>query len=401
MRVVAAVCLMTLVACKARESSSQWKSLTGEGGAYELKTTDASVLKAIDAQEKRRPVVIYYAVNQNEPYMQLFVDLELLQLRRACTAPEPTDFIAIVNSHIADAPEAFYMVCHHGVLELKKGPSFRSAAAAHPGLLNYRTPLAFMLISGEIYMNEFPPDQYIYFFHFKSHGSEHLTLAGLHDDALKAKTETQITRLKAKGLLKEGQESLLPPGTEGLVSADLGRNTELHLNSSAAELALARGLLGDHNDALGDSNSVLGDSHEALGDSNPFLGDANSFLGDTNSALGIGPVAIGVNALFAQHAEGLKADQFLTSVQWFIGSKWNVGFMMIEACSTKMDGQRFIDFSRTHAPIDAYYSAVGSLWYHNLNWAKLTAGGVTAAELQKRLIDATKTIPNLVRKAGS
>ena len=211
-------------------------------------------LKGVDLNEKKKPLVIYYAVNQSaEPMMAVHVTRDLQRLRKICA--KGIDSVAYVNSHFAEAQtkdnRKFYIMCKDKNLSIrdlggateqirsvieraskgqepgnspialkytkesqKYAPEFNKVPYAHP---------AVMKILLEHAIGIFPSDQYAYFLHVKSHGAQAtggdlenaLVMTGLTDEALRMKRwgnpsdnkkEGQVHKFVGKGAFKSQAE---------------------------------------------------------------------------------------------------------------------------------------------------------------------------------------------------
>ncbi len=203
----------------------------------------------------KKPALMYYLADTDEPFMQYTVQHELDDLRRACelTASIPgaqANFTVFLNSYFVQRQigKAEFIACVNGVyrdrqefpaeiqriLEGKRrllaqpeinweeiaGPLFdpdkmryitrfannvpeiRDAFFQHP----YAHP-DFFAVLFEFTRALFPVENFVHFIHLKSHGSDRLLLTGLTVNGLKAKSDCQHRILKDKPALFQAMAS--------------------------------------------------------------------------------------------------------------------------------------------------------------------------------------------------
>jgi hypothetical protein len=451
-RIDAAWCAVILsgvlaAACGSHPSTSRLAG-TGQGSDdFVLGTVEPTVQYRIRADDdaERRPLVVYYAVNQSEePFMQLFVDRELQDLRRTCTPDAKSDWVAIVNSHVVHWQARKYLMCRDGQLQFA---DYGDVAAALPAIARHpvdrpesyasdeaRVPLVdsdlMLSIANGLRATFSPADKYVWFFHLKAHGSNDLIATGLDATRLEAKRKPQIERLAALGAWHDGQTTLLPPGTEGLLPEDLEAHPELGLADATYELRSARTTIAAtinddvvamlRTEATTPTPAPASNTLTSDGDHGGTLGSTPDRMldaGGDRGSLGIEAGMLGAGAgLNAGNYWGLTPHDFTQTIgrilqrnpndrsrSRFFGSAAPMGFIMIESCSTnfKFDLAQQIrgDAAKLFQDVGAYYAAQGSLWYANLTWGRLIddAGG-SISGLQSGLINLTGTITNALPK---
>jgi hypothetical protein len=239
---------------KSNSQNEMSEAIGGAKGFMSSKSDYYADLKGVDTNEKRKPLVIYYAVNQSaEPMMAVHVTRDLQRLRKICA--KGIDSVAFVNSHFAEAQtkdnRKFYIMCRNKNLSIrdlggataqinsvigrasqgqepegspialkytadsrKYASEFKKVPYAHPEV---------MKILLEHAISVFPSDQYAYFLHIKSHGAQAtggdlenaLVMTGLTDEALLMKRwgnpsdnkkEGQIHNFIGKGVFKSQAE---------------------------------------------------------------------------------------------------------------------------------------------------------------------------------------------------
>lgn len=203
-------------------NAEDWSTSTGQIEKQE----------ALGSELSRKPVVVYYAVDGEEPFMQAAVDYSVRSLREACKGT--VNWIAFLNSHYVYNKEK-YLKCVNGkysevklagyfdkVLDIvSKADTDPSEAKANG--LNYglkhdkkfneffskiarddkkveRYPLAHPEVFALALQKTraiFAPSEHVFFLHIYSHGAEEFVLTGLTEKQLNTKTSRQNDAMKS------------------------------------------------------------------------------------------------------------------------------------------------------------------------------------------------------------
>lgn len=351
----------------------------------------------------KKPFLIYYAIDTDEPFMQYSVRYELANLRKACEESKNVNYVAILNSnyhhftickdqklrkinlpdHYPSLHEEFqrkeYYMSTADHTSFEKGPMrylvrykeqnrkpFLQYTLAHPDFLY---SLIKLIISEK---DLFPTEEWTPFLNLKSHGNRKNVLAGLHDCQEEAKKKSQQLMID-KHFTEDDKMFLKSP------------DYYHYLNHYSFLDKLALGASGPQKEAgLGEFN--LGEFN--LGEFN--LGEFN--LGNVIAGLGADE---GLGADFSFGLHHITLSHVLNDL--FNEKDENVlGFLMLESCDTNRD-TKFHDGATPM--IMGSYSAKASLWYRNLDWWTLMkkANG-SSVELVKLLQDHTAKIKNIVVK---
>jgi hypothetical protein len=366
----------------------------------------------------QQAVLIYYASDTPEPFMQWTVDEEILALRRSCNSNQPSvNWLAFTNSYyIGDGTPGSgkaFLMCKGGVasmvampaslvssIEAKRawlagtsaadpltlfeirvpfpsdqGTDFSNYPLAHPDIL--RQILGF---AGQL----FPPSTYTPFLHLKSHGSEQMVLTGLTQDQVNDKTQCQNTIIQQKGITAP----LVKYGTAGLAGVSTSQVAQAQPQSAGAQGQLGEVGLGE-----------VGLGEVGLGE----VGLGEVGLGEVG--LGIGTAGLGVHGLNVSNHFGSPAN-YVAAALYNAGAdtpgqaKMYYGFLMLESCDSNVAAQNLYErIINDTGHIDAFYSAQGTLWYHNLAWDEIfqtwsTGNAVTAKSLQDLLFARAAQINN-------
>jgi hypothetical protein len=240
----------------------------------------------------------------------------------------------------------------------------------------------------------FPQDRFLGFLHLKSHGSTDLLLTGLTDAQLKSKQTCQndlIARERAKAnvtwtvpvVTQDAAGQPQPPSAFKYGSAGF--------EVSAADRELISLL---HLDKTGN------DGKAGLGSPTDGGGDGLDVGSSINLSTGIG--GLGTTGLSAANHFGSSQQALLMALRLLReddGMKNGLGFVFLESCESKFrDKPLFGDYLSDSEDVKGYYSAIGSLWFRNIDWDAffrdwaLAAGDAQA--FQTRMIAATKKMPN-------
>lgn len=361
-------------------------------------------------------VVVYYAVDTREKFMQAAVDEDIRSLRAACelTAdPEKrakVNWLAFLNSHFADGTPTFLM-CEAGVFSENEYPAAtltqiknylndpqnpasyanlpaELAAIKVDGYTKY--PFAHFKVLGRVMSlarKLFDPATHVFHLHIKSHGSAMLALTGLTDEQTAAKEDCQNKILTAQNIT--------------LPQVEYGQAGVKH-NEDGSVLSLGEGegvtLGADGQVILGDNGQViLGDNGQViLGDGGQIIlgNDGQIILGDE---MGLGA---------ASHF-GSSLQEVTSEISNFAASTPNLkmGYVILEGCYSGGS----VNFLGTFMPImqgfiekkvARIYAASGSLWYRNFEWSRYLTGsmaeGVTtpSAKLVEILDDRSANVVN-------
>ena len=215
-------------------------------------TGDIEKLDNLGSELSRKPVVIYYAVDGEEPFMQAAVDYSVRSLRESCAAN--VNWIAFLNSHYVYNDEK-YLKCVDGkysevklngyfdkVLDVVAKESNDPSKAKENGL-NYdlkhdkkfnkffskharedkkveRYPLAHpevFALALQKTRTVFAPSDHVYFLHIYSHGAEEFVLTGLTESQLDTKTKRQNDAMKTvlDGIGKTALDDTDPANVDG------------------------------------------------------------------------------------------------------------------------------------------------------------------------------------------
>jgi hypothetical protein len=360
------------------------------------------------AHANKKPFLIYYAIDTEEPFMQISVKYELAELRKACERSEHVNYVAFLNSKVMNGGGDYvFTYCKnktfaeynikqnkpdlHEKLKIKRAAlwegdqgdtlqspfeftsrfspevtrAFYDYPFAHPDFVYEMINLA---ISEE---SLFPSSEFIPYLNLKSHGNNTSVLSGLQSCQKKSKIESQKEVLKK--VLGSNAEFL----TGGLPYYFLKQYGEM-----ADKIALGPKIGKTKQPGMGDYS--LGDY--SLGDYS--LGEYS--LGDAISGLGAS------EGLGAEFAFGLTHAGLSRVIHRLFNEKNErfVGFVMLESCDTN----RKHEYHQANLPfVLGMYSAKSSLWYRNLNWWELLED---AKGSSIRLIEAvsfqTSTIDNIV-----
>lgn len=357
-------------------------------------------------KDYKKPFLIYYAIDTEEPFMQYSINYELAELRKACERSEHVNFVVFRNSEaiwgdysycknkkfveadFKDFPEMKekFETKRKAIWEgdqsnvLSSPLKFVSRYSNDVKEIFYQYPLAhpdFLYDLMEFAVTKdhlFPSKEYTPFINLKSHGNVKTMLAGLSKCQVEAKKKSQEAILKK---LDEGERMLLKnPLAYYLYSKAvnpildklaLGANVAAKPGNTLGEYSLGEYSLGEYSLGEYSLSSVFGGLGVSQG-----LGAKFSF-GTTQAGL-----STVLNRLFNEKDVRL------------------VGFVMLESCDTN----RKVSVHQEHVPmVIGMYSAQSSLWYRNLNWWSLMeeANGDTE-KLFDSVVDATKNIKNIVVK---
>ena len=203
-------------------NAEDWSTSTGQ----------VENLQALGSELSRKPVVVYYAVDGEEPFMQAAVDYSVRSLREACKGA--VNWIAFLNSHYVYNNEK-YLKCVNGkysevklagyfdkVLDIVSKADTNPSEAKVNGL-NYglkhdkkfneffskiarddkkveRYPLAHPEVFALALQKTraiFAPSEHVFFLHIYSHGAEEFVLTGLTEKQLNTKTSRQNDAMKS------------------------------------------------------------------------------------------------------------------------------------------------------------------------------------------------------------
>lgn len=390
--------------CMSRNKmGSTTNDLSGTCGAnsapanYQASTGAATVIP-MQAPLSNNSVVIYYAIDTREAFMQAAVDEDIRALRASCElTADPQkkariNWIAFVNSHFIDGTPS-YLRCKAGefkeesfsdtfnadlqpVLDKITNPATYSASGADLAatkvqgykdfpFADYRVLRAMLKHARTV----FPADSHVYHLHIKSHGSAKLALTGLTETQWKKKDDCQKAVLAEKGLTlpeislgnaglsrtEEGQPQML--GEEGQVY--LGEEGQAVLGEEG------QAVLGDEDQPLlgTDGQTVLGDDDIGLGADTHFGSSVNNVIAEVTNFLLVNPnTRIGYLILEGCYSAGGQS---------FLAAATNLGGVLLEERMSRI------------------YAASGSLWYRNFDWSRIYAQWLTQdpSANTKQLID--------------
>lgn len=357
--------------------------------------------------DAKKPFLIYYAIDSEEPFMKLSVNYELAELRRACESSNDVNYVAFLNSEMYWGEFSYCKDKKFYEVKIDKYPEFKekfelkrkaiwegdqSNVISSPlkfvsrysddlKQIFYQYPLAhpdflFDLVELAITKEElFPSKEYLPFINLKSHGNIKSLLTGLQKCQLESKKKSQQAIL----------EKVLDSGERMMIDNKLGfylYHKQWH--SIIEKVALGSTIAAKPGDHLGDYS--LGEY--SLGEYS--LGDYS--LGDMFSGLGSGE-GLGSEFSFGTSQSGLST---VLNRLFNENNEKFVGFVMLESCDTN----RKASVHQKHLPnVLGVYSAKSSLWYRNLNWWELMleAKG-SSGKLFELVRSSTSNIRNIVIK---
>jgi len=395
-----------------------------------------------DRVSKKIPLVVYMAVDTDEPFMKLAVDHEVHSLRKVCTTQNPeVNWIVFLNSLLVatDGSGAAPVIarCDAGIfkqetlpdeviriLETKrdlystgqkctpnsntclrinqpffsdKGSEFRAFPLAHPDIL-----LDMLMYTRTLY----PADRFAYFLHIKSHGSEDFLMTGLSKEAVDEKSKCQAEIIKnhhskhPEHFVQVDQNSL---GQVGLGQVGLGQ-------VGLGQVGLGQVGLGQV--GLGQVGlGQVGLGQVGLGQ----VGLGQVGLGQVGLGK-VGGLGLGAAGLGTSNHYGSRHLTTIMALRWFTtrgtGDE-DLAFVFFESCESRASRMLQHQSQNCAVPsaanpltsafnniekVHAFYSAAQSLWYRNLDWDTLyeswLAGTKTAGDFQSQLIETSKKIPN-------
>jgi hypothetical protein len=253
---------MTLVAglmSSCRPAAESGSGLTGletdehfKAEDWKTETGDIETQSELGDAMSRKPVVVYYAVDGEEPFMQAAADYSVRALRESCAAN--VNWIAFLNSHYVYNNET-YLKCVDGkysevklngyfdkVIDVVSNESNDPTKASGNGLkydLGHdkkfnkffgkkarddkkveRYPLAHPEVFALALQKTravFAPSEHVYFLHVYSHGAEEFVLTGLTEAQLETKTKRQNDAMKTvlDGIGKTALDDKDPANVDG------------------------------------------------------------------------------------------------------------------------------------------------------------------------------------------
>lgn len=397
----------------------------------------------------KTPVLIYYVIDSNEPYMKLSTNYEIERLKNSCKG-KGVNFVIIQNSSYINNNS--FTICKNQLVQtisfknytklneslkrkrsfLKKGThitndlgpmrylvkyndhtrkSFYNFPLTHPDflydLINFTTQEKSL----------FPSDQYLPLLNLKSHGNEDMVLSGLHSCQTEAKTKSQneiisktFSNYQAKSLksfLNTNTNANIDSINELLGRIWLGSNDKRGpityiLDSKgypqpyASENEKLISFLEANNRSSSERLIIFNNQAETNASLSNHIGLSNLIGLGNLPGLGESVYTLGANeGLGGSFSFGTEHLALNTVLGDLFSSHTNkvLGFLMLEACNTKRD----ITFNHSNQEnILGVYSAKGSLWYRNLNWWEiLQSSKGSSYELLKLIHINTMLIPNI------
>lgn len=358
--------------------------------------------------DRKKPFLIYFAIDSYESFMQISVQYEISKLQQKCRENSNVEFVAFLNSlfvnerkfivcknrlprkiNLSDFPDLnqrlsrkLSYIANIGDGSKQKNPllfktksnkeikrAFKNYPLAHPDFLH--DLIQFATTDKEL----FPNEKHAAFIHLKSHGSREHVLAGLHSCQERAKV-LNSSQLTQKLLTIDEQNTL----------QNLNSINKIEKNLQTYERIISKLDLGP-TPGIGNFNNDPKLGEDRLGEDR--LSDRNLKISSAIQSLGANE-GLGSNLSFGTNQKnlGLILDKLFKS-----GSNRSLGFLILESCDSNRNPSIF---HTNLANIFGYYSSKQSLWYRNLNWWKILedSKGVTV-NLVNILQDVTFKIPNI------
>lgn len=364
---------------------------------YEATTTTSSVIPmpvALDGDS----VVVYYAIDTREAFMQAAVDEDIRALRATCeltldqAKKARINWIAFVNSHFIDGKPS-YLSCTAGVFAEQAFPEAVMqelqpvlANATNPATYGSSTSAELVQLKVQGY-TDFPfshhrvlgtmlrfartlfaANTHVFHLHIKSHGSAKLALTGLTQQQWTSKDDCQKSLLQAKGLHLPS----IPVGNAGLTRTEDGQPQMLGEEGQVFLGEEGQAVLGEEGQAvLGEDGQVV------LGtDSKTVLGDEMGLGADTHFGSPI-------NTVVAEVTDFVLDDD-----------ETRMGYLILEGCYSG-GGAYFMSTALGLGQVllakrlSKVYAASGSLWYRNFDWSRLYAQWLAqdAGASSQKLVD--------------
>ena len=351
------------------------------------------------------PFLIYYAVDSEEPFMQLTTKYEIAKLTASCLKSERVNFAAVINSLYVEKNEIiicksknlFRLKIDHYpefdkrlkqkrsyILEAdhtedEQGPMdfiVRFEKSINKPFYNYplsHPDFVYNFISLLVDKNElFPSVKYEPILNLKSHGSPTTVLSGLHSCQVEAKRRTQeklIGTLLTPSETKKLSNLTYDSDSKSLNEIDSILN-KLHLGSSY-------GVAVTLNHEMG--MSVSGGLNHEMG--------LNHDMGLNNK------VGLGSNGLKAEDSFGMShiALSGVLNKVFNQRTKKKLSFVMLESCETNRETL----LNHVLDNILGQYTAINSLWYRNLNWWTILEASKDSTSLRRNIDMVTSNIANI------
>ncbi len=344
---------------------------------------------------QKRPYLFYYAIDTTEPLMLGAIDYEIKKLRQTCNSDD-IYFVAFTNGLYKKGTFVYCGVQNYRYKHIKSEGRFHVAYlprdlseklssfeelllqednsefsfpipfAAGKGSEFAKYPLShpdfFASLFSEVKDHIFPAKRFTPFIHIKSHGSNELVMTAPTPSALNEKVSCQEKMMAQQGTTLD----ITAISSEGVGLGALTSDWEDDYNGSFLGIEVMLGIevyLGIEV-MLG---AQFGQGIEVM------LGSSNHF------------------GLSYQ-----KIPQVITHIADY-SEQSEVGFIMYESCESNLGTKKVLMNYQSGLPLlRAHYSAVGSLWYRNLDWHTILSQSNNAGELQEALLSATRGIPNFI-----
>jgi hypothetical protein len=391
-------------------------------------------LLGVDTNEKRKPLVIYYAVNRSaEPLMAIQVTRDLQRLRIACA--QGIDSVAFVNSHYAESrtksDEKFFVLCRNKNISVPKMGSVakeieRVIDEAAKGIEPSNSPISLkyteankkyaaefkkspyahprvMKILLEHAISLFPADKYTYFLHVKSHGAKvsgndaekALVMTGLTDEALRIKrwgkddesNEGQIHSLVANSGFKSQAE--LTKAIGGFIKDKSGKMVFVGGGREGIAQTLKIDQTSEKNTLTincGPGDCLSADDFQRLDISSYDTLDISSYASlDISSAQRLNITngyeldISNTGTLSAENYFGTDARVMKELLTMVFNGKKALKFALFESCgnsfgrseAAREDLQKRVKGKPQTLNLSMFYSPTGSLGYVNFKWDEI------------------------------
>jgi hypothetical protein len=358
---------------------------------------------SIEVEDHRTPAIVYYAVDTEEPFMQLAVSTEIRQLMETCTPELQTNFVIIRNSSIV-YHRRHLLVCRNGYLTEAQLPEtlditniMSEAAVRKPTFISLLKQIRFwtlpqlstddqrrtLLITPLSYPNVllavlhhittrlFPPEKYSIFLHIKAHGNAAYPVSGL---LLSKKLQKDVLQEKVWLSLTGKAMPVFHPA---------------HLSPALPNQFISSEDLSKIN--LGDSPSAPTSLEPSDKAPDPFfLG--HDYLGD--------PRVSGRDMFGSNAAHIFKILRLLKQTAQNVAPNLPViSFLILESCDAHLLDQIQEKGLLNKFLLAAAYASRGALWYRNVKYNELIVKDLTTAKLTRGFITNLRGTPNYVYEA--
>jgi hypothetical protein len=307
--------------------------------------------------ENKKPAIIYFTVDTDEPFMKITIDKEVADLKNTCNLNYRANWIIIIGSRVGTqikkGEKITFEVCKNGNLqnvevetklqdEINNILKDRTSQPLYKNIIS--VPLADYSISEliltEILNNVFDKNSYNMFFQIKGHGSATHALLLPSMKIISAKTDEQIQIISR--LTKDTNIDFL----NLLKTSNIG---EGHLQSLFNLINGQHGALSyNYSNVLIQQDLGLARDPDLSIYIDPKATQAEQFYGITN---------IELKELFYKLSGTAYA------------SLDKIAFVFHEACNLPFRSD--ISQIKNDFPAGTYYRATGQLGYHNINWKDL------------------------------